>query len=374
MDRITAWLDSLQWSAEWSIGGKRAAALEQLGNIARVVARAPYVALGVGQALLMYFWWQGATLDVDVEAVRLSFAMHFVSIQYVGCDKDDLPVEVFNHFHCSWRWRHAAMIPTELGVFLAKHRPGASKLVAEVLADASAVEAQLRRLRWFSLGGWSTSYALNSNSLAFPGPVNRPVWPSADVPLAVFLEAHADVFQQELAALVADGRFDSLYWGGEVSLTQFAPRLDDWQMVSLVKNRKSNDRVCEHAPHSCELLATRPELMQCTAGDVGAAFARLMPGSGLRPHFWNAPRLGFHLGLRTPNGARMHVGGLPIDWAEGRVTVFDDTYVHGVLHEGEEARFLLIGWFCHPCDDVNSLEPPERAEPLCPHKGSFVTS
>jgi len=222
------------------------------------------------------------------------------------------------------------------------------------------------RLPQLVSGGWPSAYAINSNSFAYPGPMNRPVWQRETVPLAMFLEAHAATFKEELDALVETGRFNGLYWGGEVSLTQFAPRLDDWQMVSLVKNRQRVERVCAHTPRSCELLASRPEIMACGAGDAGAAFARLAAGSGLRPHFWNQPRLGFHLGLRTPAGASMDVGGQQVTWEENKATIFDDTYIHSVWHDGDEARYLLIGWFCHPCDASSGGGQAVGYEHLCP--------
>jgi aspartate beta-hydroxylase len=381
MDALIDWLDSMQWSGEWrSDAGAQRAAYNQLIDISKVVSAVPWAALGVGQALLLYFWWRGEGLDLNTEAAQVSASMHMVSIGFVGCNDPKLHTELFEHHQCNWRWRHVSMILTEVGIWLAGRREQ-PRIALQVLQEAAAVEAVMQRLPFYqqhrqrqhhagtslaALPSHSFSYTLNTNSMFYPGPVNRPVWPPRSLPLARFLEAHADVFREDLEAILDDGRFNGLYWGGEVSMTQFAPQLNDWQMVSLVKNRKVVSRVCEHVPRSCELLAGRPEIFQCTAGDVGAAFARMSPGSGLRPHFWNAPRLGFHLGIKTPAGAKMHVGGQVVDWEEGRATVFDDTYVHGVVHDGVEPRYLLIGWFCHPCDVEGSIETTEHLEQLCP--------
>jgi len=73
-----------------------------------------------------------------------------------------------------------------------------------------------------------------------------------------------------------------------------------------------------------------------------------------------------HLGLITPPGATMAVSDQTVDWKEGQAVVFDDTYIHSVLHEGTLPRYLLIAWFCHPCDREHAKLPAEEVEALCP--------
>eukprot|EP00440_Ansanella_granifera_P050568 gb/GFBE01054808.1/.p1 GENE.gb/GFBE01054808.1/~~gb/GFBE01054808.1/.p1 ORF type:complete len:113 (+),score=11.58 gb/GFBE01054808.1/:1-339(+) len=75
-----------------------------------------------------------------------------------------------------------------------------------------------------------------------------------------------------------------------------------------------------------------------------------MPGAEIKPHFDSHGRLAAHIGLRSVAGASMMVGGEVVTWEEGRSIVFDDTYVHSVKHKGQEPRYVLISWFCHPCD------------------------
>eukprot|EP00747_Dinoflagellata_sp_TGD_P085996 gnl/TRDRNA2_/TRDRNA2_163104_c2_seq1.p1 gnl/TRDRNA2_/TRDRNA2_163104_c2~~gnl/TRDRNA2_/TRDRNA2_163104_c2_seq1.p1 ORF type:complete len:151 (+),score=9.33 gnl/TRDRNA2_/TRDRNA2_163104_c2_seq1:235-687(+) len=149
-------------------------------------------------------------------------------------------------------------------------------------------------------------------------------------------------------------------------MTQFSGKRESWAPLNLIHNRKTAPHACQVANRSCELLLTRPEIARCDAKDVGAAFARLVPGMGIKPHMWTAPpRLGVHLGLVTPPGATMVVGGQTVDWQAGKAVVFDDTYIHSVRHRGTETRYLLIAWFCHPCDTVHAEVPPEYPEGLC---------
>lgn len=84
--------------------------------------------------------------------------------------------------------------------------------------------------------------------------------------------------------------------------------------------------------------------------NAGVGFARLLPGAEIKPHFATEPRLAVHLGLVTPPGASMTVADQAVTWAAGQAVVFDDTYVHSVRHHGDEPRFVLLAWICHPCD------------------------
>lgn len=364
MNKLLDWMDALHWTGAWESGSAQRDARTELERLAGITPQAPWLALGLGQVFLLYYWWKDDSLEVDIEAAKLSSTLHYLSIRSAGCDEPALPAEAFKALQCTWRWRHSLMIPTELGVYLAHRRKDVARSAA-LLREAQHIFRMMQRLPYFSRPEWSSPNDINTNAEFFPGAVNRPVWPSKGLPFAEFLEANVDVFRTDLDSMITSGQFDHLYWTGEVSLTQFSARHEGWAMLSLFKNQKLVPRVCAHANASCALLAERPEIAACSAGDAGAAFARLLPGQGLRPHFWNAPRLGAHLGLRTPPGATMWVGGKAVTWEEGKATIFDDTYTHSVLHEGSEPRYVLIAWLCHPCDSERSSVHPAVPEPLC---------
>ena len=46
----------------------------------------------------------------------------------------------------------------------------------------------------------------------------------------------------------------------------------------------------------------------------------------------------------------MTVGGEDVFWREGHAIVFDDTYHHKVQNKGDQSRYVLVAWSCHPCD------------------------
>merc|ERR1711924_398808 len=97
--------------------------------------------------------------------------------------------------------------------------------------------------------------------------------------------------------------------------------------------------VCQYTPASCSLIEQRSEVdARCFSAErtpnVGVAFARLLPGAEVKPHFATEPRIGLHLGLITPPGAEMAVANESVTWSAGQAVVFDDTYVHSVRHRG----------------------------------------
>eukprot|EP00930_Biecheleria_cincta_P104891 TRINITY_DN97367_c0_g1_i1.p1 TRINITY_DN97367_c0_g1~~TRINITY_DN97367_c0_g1_i1.p1 ORF type:complete len:324 (+),score=50.54 TRINITY_DN97367_c0_g1_i1:131-973(+) len=267
---------------------------------------------------------------------------------------------------CHERWLFLIMLCAEVGSEMAARRTDLAG-AARLLAQADALFLELREYPFFSFRKWQSVYDINANSHVFPeGVPQRPIWPNSAVPLALWLEEHFSVFRQELDLIINNSMFDTLYFSGQVSMTQFSGRRESWAPLNLIHNGELAPNACQVAQQSCELLRSRPEIARCGAKDVGAAFARLEPGMGIKPHLWNAPpRLGVHLGLHTPPGASMAVGSHEVVWEEGKAVVFDDTYIHSVKHSGTEVRYLLIAWFCHPCDHVHAEAPPDDPEGFC---------
>ena len=61
---------------------------------------------------------------------------------------------------------------------------------------------------------------------------------------------------------------------------------------------------------------------------LSAFEVRLNPGSHLKPHFGNGPRLSAHLSVKAPEAtkAAMTVGDSRRLWVEGEAILFDDTW------------------------------------------------
>lgn len=365
---IYKWLDDIMWSTSWDQASHRSVAYQQLQQLAEVSAtHLPSLAFGVGQALYSYFWFEENGPKIFLEAAELSVQLHDLSLKHSGCSNLSLGVGAFLGKVCHERWLFLIMLCAEVGTAFAKRRQSLSK-AASLLQRGNELFEELRQYPFFSFRKWQALYDINTNSHVFPeGFQQRPVWPNSAVPLAGWLEANYHIFREDLDTILNQSLFDTLYFMGHVSMTQFSGRRESWAPLNLIHNRELAPHACQVAQRSCALLQSRPEIARCNAKDVGAAFARLQPGMGIKPHLWNAPpRLAAHLGLRTPHGASMAVGEHELSWEEGKPTVFDDTYIHSVTHEGTEDRYLLITWFCHPCDTVHAEVPPEDPEHFCP--------
>jgi len=100
-------------------------------------------------------------------------------------------------------------------------------------------------------------------------------------------------------------------------------------------------------------MGSRQEIANCSFMNVN--YVRLNPGANLKPHFGNGPRLSAHLSVIAPEPLRagMSVGTEKVLWVEGKAIIFDDTYPHCVSHWGKQPRYVMLVWFCHPCDQSN---------------------
>lgn len=356
---IYKWLDDVMWTELWDSGKNRRVVYDQLEQLARLSTdHFPSMTFAVAQALYSYFWFKDNGPEVDLRAALRSIDLHELTLNQSGCRDLTMAVGSFLSKACAERWFYTIMLCTEVGIELAASRTDVGRS-ASLLGKADELFHELNSYSFFNFRRWKSLYDINTNSHVFPELVGqRPIWPNEALPIAGWLEENFQVFKDDLDSIIENNLFDTLYFAGHVSMTQFGPKRESWAPLNLIHNRKLAPHACQVANRTCELLLTRPEIAECDAKDAGAAFARLLPGMGIKPHFWNAPpRLGVHLGIYTPPGASMYVGEHRVEWQEGKAVVFDDTYIHSVRHKGTETRYLLIAWFCHPCDNVHTASP-----------------
>lgn len=77
----------------------------------------------------------------------------------------------------------------------------------------------------------------------------------------------------------------------------------------------------------------------------GAMFSMLPPGGKLTRHLDPvACSLRYHLGLATPNNDQcyINVDGQSYSWRDGKVLVFDETYLHYAANETQDNRLILM--------------------------------
>lgn len=336
--------------------------------IAQHAVHVPALAMPVSMCLYNYFWWQHhePRLESGWTAAQL---MH-VALGHAGCRDPRLPAVDFFVKQCHLRWRYLMMLAGEVGRHLIIHRRDVADS-ARILGELKNFFSELKTLPNSGLLFGESPYEVNFNVDYYPAAVARqgPIWkhPLRDLPIAAFLEEHYPTIKAELLSiLAAEGRFNALDSETRNAETQFGPRGDDWLTAYMYRKGEAIESVCAWAPKTCALLSTRPEIAACRNGGSGSGFLRMRPGGRLKPHFGNAPRLSAHLGLIVPDGEiRMMVGSESTRWEEGKAIVFDDTFIHQVVHNGNEPRYVMNLWLCHPCDPEDGKAPGEQLPDYC---------
>ena len=102
---------------------------------------------------------------------------------------------------------------------------------------------------------------------------------------------------------------------------------------------------CSFAPKTTELLEKIPGLQT-------AWFSIISPGYHIPSHTGVTKSIiRGHLGLKIPqntNGCYMNVGGKRVQWEQGKILIFDDTYDHAVWNNTNEERIVLLFDFDRP--------------------------
>lgn len=101
-------------------------------------------------------------------------------------------------------------------------------------------------------------------------------------------------------------------------------------------------------------------------------FASLAPGAHVQPHTGGVNVvLTVHLPLVVPPGCAMRVADETRPWEEGRVAIFDDSFIHETWNQGPSSRLILIWDVWHP--ELSNVEI-EAMTYLFPWIESFVTA
>eukprot|EP00931_Biecheleriopsis_adriatica_P079596 TRINITY_DN52993_c0_g1_i1.p1 TRINITY_DN52993_c0_g1~~TRINITY_DN52993_c0_g1_i1.p1 ORF type:complete len:483 (+),score=41.18 TRINITY_DN52993_c0_g1_i1:48-1451(+) len=182
-------------------------------------------------------------------------------------------------------------------------------------------------------------------------------WEPTEIPWLAGVASRWQEIRDELYAYLAKPS-NSMHSAGAV---QLAPE-QTWETILLLSPGGWNEQLCkEHFPLTCTLLLFQPELdarnfqaPESTSGrkrvnaKVMVNLYRVAPGGRIHAHFGQMAHLVASLGLRVPTGSSIRVGGENRTWKEGEWLVFDDSYVHEVVNDASEPRFVLAARIIHP--------------------------
>ena len=191
----------------------------------------------------------------------------------------------------------------------------------------------------------------------WPNTMQRPEWTyvkgltskpwhlSSEFHFSSVLETHQWIIRKELDHFLHNQsrNFATERW----NLNGF--RGGEWTALSLKTSPgvQGYTNIATHFPETMQILRnTNEDFLQ-------VKFSALMPGTHILPHTGPSNnRLRVHLCLIHTGGAMLRVGDKWKTWEEGKVYVFDSSWEHEVIHEGQDLRIVMILDIWHPeCPD-----------------------
>ncbi|HYR33957.1 MAG TPA: aspartyl/asparaginyl beta-hydroxylase domain-containing protein [Burkholderiales bacterium] len=121
-----------------------------------------------------------------------------------------------------------------------------------------------------------------------------------------------------------------------------------WSTYFLIKNGKPLEEHLARCPRAAALLRSAP-LCEIPGHAPTAFFSVLAPRTRIPPHTGvTNTRFIVHLPLVVPPGCSYRVGAERREWREGRAWVFDDTFEHEAVNDGDQPRIVFIFdvWNC----------------------------
>ena len=131
-----------------------------------------------------------------------------------------------------------------------------------------------------------------------------------------------------------------------------------WAQYELYRQGRKVERNCKHAPNTCSLIDTIPQISKNRRGQVKFSWME----AGTHVHAHSGPtncRLRAHLGLKVPENSpmasnqissKLRVAQEYLTWKNGEIFIFDDSFDHEVWHDNpeKESRIVLILDLWHP--------------------------
>ena len=178
-----------------------------------------------------------------------------------------------------------------------------------------------------------------------PGLTSKPWYDAKDFAFTAVLEQGFEDIRREVTSMMGRNSNDLFYVESE---NRNSYNIDGNWKTLVVKERYSyTDLAKTYFPRTVEWLE------KCEEDFLLVKFSALDPGTHIHPHTGPSnERLRSHFTLVHSGGARLRVSDEWRTWEEGKVTVFDSSWEHEVIHDGHERRVVLILDVWHP-DYIN---------------------
>ncbi len=177
---------------------------------------------------------------------------------------------------------------------------------------------------------------------AWAGLAARPFHDSRDFPWARALEESVDDIRKELHQVQREREFGRAAYDSDRNVKT-------WKTFYFYLNGKPVEEHLNACPKTKALLSRIP------VNGLHVCYSCIEPGGLLQPHTGpTTVSLTAHLGLEGCEGTAIWVAGEKRPYVEGKVLVFDDSFVHWVEHLGNQVRYTLMVTFWHP--ELNAVE------------------
>ncbi len=204
------------------------------------------------------------------------------------------------------------------------------------------------------------THPLQNPPFFLPGVPAKTFYPTEDLEWVEPLEAAFPIIRQELLDLINDnGAGFSTYANEYMSLET------GWNTFNFFFFGNKFEENCQRCPKTTALLESLPRFEK-----DHIMFSALNPHAYIPPHY--GPMNGIlraHLPLIVPEGCYIKVGEDERPWQEGKVMVFDDSFLHQVWNHSDSLRIVLFLNFWHPCfsaEEIPVLEGFRSAYELSP--------
>ena len=165
------------------------------------------------------------------------------------------------------------------------------------------------------------------------------------------LEEAFPVIRQELLDLLSKNGA-----GFKGYMTEYDQRQAGWNTFNFFFFGKKFEENCALCPKTTAILESLPRFEK-----DHIMFSALNPHAHIPRH--TGPMNGIirgHLPLIVPPGCYIRVGDDERTWKEGKVLVFDDSFVHEVWNHSDYVRIVLFMNFWHPCFSDQEVRVLER--------------
>lgn len=184
-----------------------------------------------------------------------------------------------------------------------------------------------------------------------PGVPSKAFHDPADYEWASTLEEAFPVIRNELFAILEHEGAGFKAYRDENDV-----RLAGWNTFNFFFYGKKIEENCARCPETTRVLESLPRFER-----DHIMFSALNPHSAIPPHY--GPMNGIiraHLPLVVPPGCYIKVGDEERTWVEGKLLVFDDSYLHQVWNHSDDVRIVLFMNFWDPCFSKEEIAVLER--------------